>query len=394
MKIALTCPASLPATQFGGILFLCLDIAKESSNRNHDVTIFTTDLDFANNPKTFNKNLPKVESVENFKIKRSHVWFSLGLFFVNPGMYFDMLKEKPDIIHTIGVRSFQSYIAALVSKKKKIPLVISDQGGLTTHPDLKKNNVIKKILYKLQSPLIHFIINQATKITVANEYEKNIFLELCESSKIEIVRNGINLESLKTKTTNFKEKYGIDNQYILFLGRFSRIKGIDILLQSIKLIKDKPEVVNIKFVIMGVDFGFQDKMFDMIEKLNIKDKIIVIKNPSRDDVIAAYRETKFLVLPSRWELSPLTPLEGFAFKKPVVSTNVHGIPYTISNGENGILVDVENYQSLSNAILELLNDEKKCLNYGLSGYNLVQNECNSKVMTEKTLRVYDQIVNR
>ena len=63
MKIALCCPASLPATQFGGILFLCLDIAKESSKHGHDVTIYTTDLDFANNPKTFNKNLPRKEKI-------------------------------------------------------------------------------------------------------------------------------------------------------------------------------------------------------------------------------------------------------------------------------------------------------------------------------------------
>ena len=46
MKIALVCPASLPATQFGGILFLFVDIAKESSNYGHDVTIYTTDLGF------------------------------------------------------------------------------------------------------------------------------------------------------------------------------------------------------------------------------------------------------------------------------------------------------------------------------------------------------------
>ena len=68
MKIALVCPASLPATQFGGILFLCVDIARESSNYGHDVTIYTTDLGFANNPKTFNKNLPRVETIDNFKM--------------------------------------------------------------------------------------------------------------------------------------------------------------------------------------------------------------------------------------------------------------------------------------------------------------------------------------
>ena len=49
MKIGLVSPASLPATQFGGILFLMLDIAREASNLGHDVTIYTTDLDFANN---------------------------------------------------------------------------------------------------------------------------------------------------------------------------------------------------------------------------------------------------------------------------------------------------------------------------------------------------------
>ena len=52
LKIALVCPASLPATQFGGILFLCVDIARELSKIGNDITIFTTDMDFANNPKT------------------------------------------------------------------------------------------------------------------------------------------------------------------------------------------------------------------------------------------------------------------------------------------------------------------------------------------------------
>ena len=75
MKIGIICPASLPATQFGGILFLGVDLAQELSNEKHEVTIYTTDLDFANNPKTFNKKLPKGENIQNFKIKRSHVWF-------------------------------------------------------------------------------------------------------------------------------------------------------------------------------------------------------------------------------------------------------------------------------------------------------------------------------
>ena len=145
MKVALVCPASLPATQFGGIMFLCVDIARELAKKGHDITIYTTDLDFANNANTFNKNLPKTESCHGFTINRTHVWLAYQLFYVNPKMYFEMKRDRADIIHTIGVRSFQSFIAALISKKYKIPLIISDQGGLTTHPDLEKTNLLKKI---------------------------------------------------------------------------------------------------------------------------------------------------------------------------------------------------------------------------------------------------------
>ena len=392
MKIALVCPASLPATQFGGILFLAVDIAREATNLGNNAVIYTTDLDFANNANTFNKDLPKEETLENFTIKRSHVWFRINLFFVNPGIYFQMMKDSPDVIHTIGIRSFQSFIAAIIAKKKKIPLVISDQGGLTTHPDLNSGGVFQKILYKLQTPMIHFIINNSTKISVANEYEKDIFAKMHHTSKIEVIRNGINLDMMKTKTNNFKKKYGISFPFVLFIGRFSKIKGIDVLLRAIKILKDKSNLKNINFVIMGVDFGFQNKMIQMIEDFGIQEKIHVIINPSRDDVIAAYGESEFLVLPSRWELSPLTPLEGFAFKKPVVSTNVHGIPSTVTNRQNGILVKNEDFHELSEAIMELINDKQKCLEYGLSGYNLVQTECNSKSMAEKTLRMYNQII--
>ena len=119
MKIALTCPASLPATQFGGILFLSIHIAKNLSDAGHNLTIYTSDLDFANNASTFNKKLPSKEKIENYSIKRTHVWFSTFLFFVNPGMYKQMMDDEIDIIHAIGVRSFQAFIAAIVSKQKK-----------------------------------------------------------------------------------------------------------------------------------------------------------------------------------------------------------------------------------------------------------------------------------
>jgi len=392
MKIALVCPASLPATQFGGIMFLCLDLARELSKIDNDVTIYTTDLDFANNAKTFNKKLPRMEKIGNFRINRSHVWFSIALFYVNPGIYRQMMKNNPDIIHTIGIRSFQSFIAAIVSKRKNIPLVISDQGGLTKHPDFLAGGVLKKILYTLQKPLIRFVINQSTKISVANEYEQQIFSQFNAITKTEIIQNGINLNELDWGGINFKQSCNIKDRFILFLGRFNKVKGIDNLLLAMNMIKDREEIKNIKLVIMGVDFGFESEMLKMISKLDLADKIVVIKRPKREEVIAAYRECEFLVLPSRWELSPLTPLEGFAFKKTVVSTNTEGIPFTVKNNTNAVLVEPESPRQLAEAILDLLTNDKKRTDLGIAGYEQVQNICNSKIMASKTLGIYREIL--
>ena len=392
MKIALVCPASLPATQFGGILFLCVDIARELSKKGHQISIYTTDLDFANNANTFSKNLPRIEKINQFYIKRSHVWIAFKLFFFNPSMFFQMRKDNFDIIHSIGVRSFQSFIAALIARQKNIPFVISDQGGLTTHPDIIMGKFINKLIYRLQSPIIKFIINQATKIIVANEYEKNIFLEFTREDKISIVKNGINLEDFNKPIVDFRKKYSISEEYILFVGRFHTVKGVDVLIKAVNEIRDFLKLKNMKCVIMGVDFGYEQEMFNLIKKHNLENQIIVIKKPPREYLIAAYEQSQMLVLPSRWELSPLTPLEGFAFKKPVISTNCHGIPHTIQNGQNCILTEMGDFKKIAESIEYLINNENERKKMGEEGYNQVKNECNSEEMAKRIEEVYQKLI--
>jgi glycosyltransferase involved in cell wall biosynthesis len=391
MNIALVSPASLPATQFGGIMFLALDIARELSKNGENVTIYTTDLDFANNPSTFNKDLPREEKIENFVIKRSHTILKFALYFVNPGMKKQMMKDDIEIIHTFGIRSYQSYIAALVSKKRNIPLVISDQSGLTTHPDLKEKGILFKLLYFIQNPFLNFIIKQSSKIIVANEYESRIFEKFASKSKIVIVKNGINLEKLKSNI-EFNKKYCIEEKFILFLGRFNKVKGIDILVETIKILKENKKIEKIKFLILGVDFGYEKEMEKLIHEYKLDEIIQIIKNPPREDVISAYKNCEFLVLPSRWELSPLTPLEGFAFKKTVISSKIHGIPHTITNNENCLLVEPENPLLLSKAILELLADEEKCKKLGKAGFEFVTKIANSTDMAKNTLEVYREVL--
>ena len=391
MKIALVCPASLPATQFGGIVFLAVDLAREISELGHDVTIYTTDLDFSNGSSKFNRELPRLEKIKKFKINRTHVWFSFKLFFVNSSMSKQIEDDKPDIIHTIGLRSYQSIVAWRASKKLKIPLVASDQGGLTTHPFFNESSLLLKILYRIQNFFIKKIIDDATAISAANEYEKEIFSNLNGRTKIEIIRNGVNLETLVSEI-DFKEKYQINSRFILFVGRFSKSKGIENLINALNIIKNEEKFLDVHLVIMGVDFGYEQKMEELIKKFDLSENITVIKNPPREDVISAYGESEFLILPSQWELSPLVPLESFAFKKPVISTRSHGIPFTVQDDKNGILVEPENSLQLADAIKKLFLDEDLRNRLGSCGYDFVHQECNCVSMAKNSLNLYEKVL--
>ncbi|SVE36348.1 uncharacterized protein METZ01_LOCUS489202, partial [marine metagenome] len=137
---------------------------------------------------------------------------------------------------------------------------------------------------------------------------------------------------------------------------------------------------------------YQDEMLKLINRLKLDDVVVVIKNPPRGDVIAAYGQSEFLVLPSHWELSPLVPLESFAFKKPVISTKSHGTPYTVQDQITGLLVEPENPKELSKAMIDLLENKVLREKLGLAGYEFVHKECNSVSMAQNSLSLYQEII--
>jgi len=394
MKIAITCPASLPATPFGGILIIAVNLAKNFNNLGHDVTIYTSNLNFENKKMIFDKKLPRVDNSNGFTIKRSNVILKIFTYFVNPGLYFQLKNDKPDIIHVIGIRSFQAFIAALISKIEKIPMIATDYGGLTTHPEIESGSLIKKFLYKLQSPMIKYIMNQSKMIIAANEYELKDFSNIVKTNKIKIIRNGIDFESLQSPKFNFKNKNQINERILLFVGRFDYVKGIDILIEGFSKICLEKEFLDVKLVIMGSDFGFKNKMIDLITDKGISNRIKIIENPHRDEVISAYHDAEFLVLPSRWELSPLTPLEGFACKKTVISCNIAGIPNVIKNEKNGLLIESENSEELTKSIRKLLKNKDFCKNLSIQGFKETKEELNSEFMVKQFLETYTEVINR
>lgn len=204
------------------------------------------------------------------------------------------------------------------------------------------------------------------------------------------MHNGIDYRNFAANNIDFKDKYNISESFILFLGRFTKIKGIDLLLLSFKKIVDKKKFQDLKLVILGANFGYEREMNSMIEKLNLKENILVIEKPTRGEVISAYHACKFLVLPSRWEMSPLTPLEGFACKKPTISTNIFGIPYVVLNNKNGLLFEPESVDDLKEKIEILLEDKELVKKLGSNGYEFVKKEYSSDNMGNQILKLYEK----
>ena len=355
MKVAVTCPASFPAIQFGGIMFLAHNIAKLAGLNGHEPAIYTTDLDFQRGDRgKFNRGLPREGEHDGVRIKRFHAYTQVKLFFVSPGIYGALVRDRPDIIHAVGIRSFQSLAAALASKKLGVPLVVSDQGGLGTNPSAK--TAARRILYRLHEPAVRMIIKQATRIIAANEFERDIFRRYGSPSKIRIVRNGIDpAEFAKRPEQGFAERLGIQ-RYVLFLSRLSYWKGPDLLLRATRILKDAGKLGGCKVVLLGSDSGFGEQIAGLIDELGLRDEALLVRNPPRADVIAAIHGCEFMALPTREEVSPGVPVEGFLCKKTSVSSRIGGVRDVIGDGRDGLLFEPEDYRDLADKIRILLED--------------------------------------
>ena len=134
------------------------------------------------------------------------------------------------------------------------------------------------------------------------------------------------------------------DDYVLYFGRFSWEKGVRTLIEAAKRL---PEI---KFVFAGS--GEYAK--DMEGIPNIEN--VGFKSGSELDMLI--RKAKFSVCPSEWyENCPFSVMESQARGTVVIGARIGGIPELVIDGENGLLFESGNVESLSEAITKLWNDE-------------------------------------
>ncbi len=118
----------------------------------------------------------------------------------------------------------------------------------------------------------------------------------------------------------------------------------------------------------------------------------VIFTGRRDDVPAVTKALDVAVLPSYREAQGLTILEAMALSRPVVASNVGGIPEMISDGVTGLLVPPHDAVALAAAIVRLLRDHPLADTLGRAGHDLVHERFCVQLMARAVESIYDEAV--
>ena len=110
----------------------------------------------------------------------------------------------------------------------------------------------------------------------------------------------------------------------------------------------------------------------------------------RDDVPAVTAALDVAVLPSYREAQGLSILEAMALSRPVVASNVGGIPEMITDGETGLLVPPHDADALATALIRLLRDHPYADTLGRAGHDLVHDRFCIELMVGAIQTIYDE----
>jgi len=260
-------------------------------------------------------------------------------------------KDKDYIFH--GHWAFPSgYLAYILAKILNKKFIVTVHGSEI--PLLQRINFLRKMTVKA--------LNHAHRVFASNQYLESKLIEMgVNKEKISLVRpipNFVEQKFENTELENYKKTLTRpENKIILFVGRLTEVKGVEYLLRAIPHIKDQ----NIHLVVAG-DGALFDKLNGLVNSLEITDKVTFLGAINPKQLAKCYGIADVFVLPSIitdngiTEGTGLVILEAMYFGIPVVASSVGGIPETIKNEFNGLLVKPKDPPEIALAITRILSD--------------------------------------
>lgn len=176
---------------------------------------------------------------------------------------------------------------------------------------------------------------------------------------------------------------------VLFFGRIWGYKGLEYLIKAEPLISK--EIPDLQIVIAGHSENF-DKYEQMMVNRN-KFEVHNYRIPN-EDVAGFFQEASIVVLPYiEASQSGVVPV-AYAFGKPVVVTNVGGLPECVQDGQSGFLVPPADEYCLAKAIIKVLNDDALRNNMGKKAVQIAETDLSWERISDQTVEVYKKAISK
>jgi glycosyltransferase involved in cell wall biosynthesis len=276
-------------------------------------------------------------------------------------------KGGYDCVH-VHLFPGQYYGAKLAKEFKDVHFIF------TEHSTFNKRREIK-LLY----PVEKWSYSSFEKIICVSEMTCRSLGDWMPSikSKLKVIYGGIVINDIK------KSKGPIYDAVLVGSLRGNE-KGVDIFIKAIKNIENS--ITRVAIVGDGV---LKEEFISLRDSLGLTEKIEFAGNV--DNVNEYLSQSKMFVLPSRWEGFGLAILEAMAAHVPVIASNVGGIPEIINDGIDGILVPVEDIETLSKSMLYILNNKDKAMSMADNAYRTVCEKFSIQVFAKNLNNLYKEL---
>lgn len=244
---------------------------------------------------------------------------------------------------------------------EELPNIIKNCDGIITVSNFSKEDISKEFNFPKEKIYVTHL--------AAEEIYKPLSKNLCKSI--------------------IKEKYGIDDNFILYVGGYSPRKNILGILESYSLLNPALRK-KLKIVITGRKGISYDRYKLRTEELNISSSVIFTDFIPLEDLPVFYNACEFLTYPSFYEGFGLPPLEAMACGTPVIASNVTSLPELFS--DSALLVNPHNVDELRCAMEKVLCDSLLKLTMVQKGLITSANYTWQRT-AENTIYAYKEIIN-
>jgi glycosyltransferase involved in cell wall biosynthesis len=251
-----------------------------------------------------------------------------------------MTAHRAQLVHVQCVSS-NGYYALRAARRTGLPLVVSLQGELSM--DAGQAFQRSAVLRREWRALLH----RADVVTGCSQYVVDEAIaeygsELAAKSRV--VRNGVDIDAVRAASPEQR-----DRRYIFAIGRLVPQKGFDVLLDAFARIGG--EFPDVDLVLAG-----DGPERDALQHRAQRERVEFLGGVPIERAFSLYRGAAGFVLPSRHEPQGIVVAEAMAAGAPVVATAVGGVPETVRDGSNGLLVPGGDADALAGALRRLLAD--------------------------------------